>query len=320
MAQIDNMSINSLKKNPKVALVYGGTSKEKEVSNKSARQVNDALLALKYPVKKINADTNLVRNLKQYDPDIAFIAMHGGSGEDGTIQGLLDSLDIRYTGSGVLASALAMDKTMSKRLFLENNIKTPSFLTVREGADQNLTKRIKAEIGYPVIFKPPCQGSTIGMSVVKRESEVKDALALGFNYEKELLVEQFVKGVEITVGVLGNEKPIALPPIEITTETGFYDYKTKYTTGLSSHIFPARISKANEKIAQEAAVKAHKVLGCKGFSRADFMVPKNAEPLMLEVNTIPGLTKLSLFPDAAKAGGISFEELIKKLISLALAG
>jgi len=304
---------------PKVALLYGGSSEESEVSSKSANEVYKALALLNLPAKKIPVDKNLVSKLKVFKPDVAFIAMHGGSGEDGTLQGLLDILQIPYTGSGVLASALAMHKTMAKRLFLANGVATPAFMTVRNGSHEGIIERLKSEVGLPVVVKPPCQGSTIGLSIVRTENELAKALDLAFQFDNELLLEKFTEGVEITVGALGNDKPKALPTLEIATETGFYDYKTKYTAGLSSHIIPARITQKQEAQAKKAAVRAHKVLGCRGFSRADFICPKDgSEPLILEVNTIPGLTKLSLFPDAANAAGIDFNNLIEKLINLAL--
>lgn len=303
---------------PKVALLYGGNSEERKVSFKSAQEVYKALTCLKYPVEKIPADRNLIKQLKKRRFDVAFIAMHGGSGEDGTLQALLEILKTPYTGSGVLASALAMHKTMSKRLFLANGIATPSFLTVRKGSQGDLVQRIKGSMGFPVVVKPPAQGSTIGLSIVRQEKDLAKALKEAFEFDTELLIEQFVEGTEITVGVLGNDKPKALPTLEITTQTGFYDYETKYTKGLSGHIIPARIEEKQRKQAKKAAIAAHKALGCKGFSRADFIVSKGKEPLLLEVNTIPGLTKLSLFPDAARAAGIDFKELVQKLIDLAL--
>lgn len=301
-----------------IALLYGGSSAERDVSIKSASEVCKALNSLKHRVHKVNVDKDLVSNLKRIKPDIAFIAMHGSHGEDGTLQALLDAMKIPYTGSGVLASALAMNKTMAKRLFITNSLASPAFLIVRNGAHDDLANRIRGSIGFPVVVKPPNQGSTIGLSIVKTEKDLPKALKTGFEFDNELLIEQFIKGTEITVGVLGNSKPTALPTLEVVTETGFYDYKTKYTAGLSSHIVPARITEKQRKMAQKAAIKAHQVLGCRGFSRADFIVPRGKEPLILEVNTIPGLTKLSLFPDAAKAAGIEFNDLIIQLIDLAL--
>ena len=303
---------------PKVALLYGGSSKEREVSRRSAQEVHRALTTLKYLATKVAVDNDLASNLKKIKPDVAFIALHGGSGEDGTLQALLDVLEIPYTGSGVLASALAMHKTMAKRLFIANDISTPAFITVRKGAHEDLAARIKSSIGFPVVIKPPSQGSTIGLSIVHKESDLRAALRLGFELEPELLIEKFTEGVEITVAVLGNEQPKALPTLEIETKTGFYDYETKYTAGLSNHIIPARIDTEQKRQAKKAAVGAYKVLGCRGFARADFICPKGKEPLILEVNTIPGLTKLSLFPDAANAAGIGFNELVNKLIELAL--
>lgn len=303
---------------PKVALLYGGTSGEREISAKSAAEVHKALTALNYPVKKVLVDNKLIPKLKRIKPDVAFVALHGGSGEDGTLQAILGILNIPYTGSGVLASALAMNKTLAKRLFIANHIATSPFLTVRKESSTGLGGRIKKSFGFPAVVKPPSQGSTIGLSIVSQEKDLPKALKAGFEWENELLVEKFIEGTEITVGVLGDKKLLALPTLEITTETGFYDYNTKYTDGLSNHIIPARISPQQRRQAKKAAILAHKVLGCAGFSRADFIVPKKGEPLILEVNTIPGLTKLSLFPDAAKAAGIEFNDLVVRLVDMAL--
>ncbi len=301
----------------KIALLYGGNSFEREVSLKSAKEVHKALEANNYRVEKILVDKDLVKKLQKTKADVAFIAMHGGSGEDGTVQSILEALQIPYTGSGVRASALAMNKTLSKRLFIEKGINTAPFLTVRFGAEADLARRIKNMMGFPVVVKAPSQGSTIGLCVVDNEKQLAPALDECFKLEQELLVEKFIKGVEITVGIIGNKKLTILPTLEVTTKTGFYDYKTKYTQGLSGHIIPARISAKQEKQAIEAAIKAHEALGCRGFSRIDFIVPKGKEPLILEANTIPGLTKLSLFPDMAKAAGIEFNDLINQFVQMA---
>lgn len=303
---------------PKVALLYGGNSEEREVSIESAKAVHKVLTTLNYPVEKISVGKDLVNKLKSARPDIAFIAMHGSSGEDGTIQALLDALKIPYTGSGVLASALAMNKTMSKRLFIENGIQTPIFVSARKESQNDIAEDIRSSFGYPAVVKPASQGSTIGLSIVKSAKELSKALKLAFVYDNEILIEQQVKGAEVTVGVLGNSNLVALPTLEIATKTKFYDYKTKYTAGLSNHIIPARIGKKQRETVKKMAVAAHKALGCRGFSRADFICPKGKDPFILEVNTVPGLTNLSLLPDAAKAKGISFKELISKLINLAL--
>ncbi|TET54162.1 MAG: D-alanine--D-alanine ligase [Actinobacteria bacterium] len=303
---------------PKVALLYGGNSEEREVSIRSAKAVHRALTTLNYPVEKISVSKDLISRLKNARPDIAFIAMHGNSGEDGTIQALLDALKIPYTGSGVLASALAMNKTMSKRLFIENGIQTPSFVSARKESQNDIAEDIRSSCGYPAVVKPASQGSTIGLSIVKSAKELSKALKMAFVYDNEILIEQQVKGAEVTVGVLGNSNPVALPTLEIATKTKFYDYRTKYTAGLSNHIIPARIGKKQRELAKKMAVAAHKALGCRGFSRADFICPKGKDPFILEVNTVPGLTNLSLFPDAAKAKGISFKDLVSKLIDLAL--
>ena len=308
-------------KKPTVALLYGGFSTEREISLKSGEQVYKALVKRNYPTIKIDVDTNLVSKLKQFKPDVCFIALHGRYGEDGTIQGLLNILDIPYTGSSVLASALAMDKVMAKKVLSLEGISTAPFISL-SNFDHRMVEEviedIKKKLKMPVVVKPANEGSTIGMSIVKKPEALQEAIGLASKHDKSILIENFIEGTEVTVAILGNKNPIALPTLEIETKTDFYDYETKYSAGLSRHIIPARISEEKQLMVKEMALAAHKALGCRGFSRVDIIVPKKENPVVLEVNTIPGMTKLSLFPDACKAAGIEFEDLIEKIIDLAL--
>lgn len=298
----------------------GGRSAERDISLLTGEQIYQALLQREYDATRVLLDENVAGNLRQLNPDVVFIALHGRYGEDGTIQGLLEILDIPYTGSRVMASALGINKVMSKRIFEAAGITTPKSAVlskadtaIQGGSYGDLVGRI----GLPVVVKPACEGSTIGMSIARETSELSGAIGTAFSYDDEVLIEQFVEGTELTVGILGNE-PKALPTLEIVTKTEFYDYETKYTAGLSEHIIPARIPEDQQLRAQEMALAAHKALGCRGFSRVDIIVDKSGKPHVLEINTIPGMTKLSLFPDAARAAGYEFPDLISYIVEMAL--
>lgn len=305
----------------RIAVLMGGRSAEREISLLTGEQIYQALIQKEYEAIKVDLDENIVQNLLTINPDVVFIALHGKFGEDGTVQGLLEILGLPYTGSGVMASALGINKAMSKKVFKATGIDTPAYLVVsaeeyREGGNR-IHEDVIAAIGTPLVIKPSCEGSTIGMSMVRKASELPEAFEKAFLCGSEVIVEQFVEGIEITVGVLGNN-PIALPALEIVTKTDFYDYETKYTKGLSEHIVPARLPEDQRSRAQEIAVRAHNALGCKGFSRVDIIVDVQGRPHVLEINTIPGMTTLSLFPDAARAAGYDFPDLISHITELAL--
>lgn len=253
-------------------------------------------------------------------PDVVLIALHGRGGEDGTVQGLLELLGLPYTGSGVLASALAMDKAMTKRLLRAADIPVPDDITIRRHARPDadaLHARIVATFGYPVIVKPNAEGSTLGCTIVRAPEQLDAALDAAFQYDATILVEQFIAGVEITAGLLGNEEPEVLPLIEIVAQGGFYDYEAKYKPGGSQHIIPARVSETAARLARDYAVRCHALLGCRGMSRVDMIVDGD-RPWVLEVNTIPGMTPTSLLPEAARAAGIDFPTLLDRLIGYAL--
>jgi len=250
-------------------------------------------------------------------PDVVFIALHGGAGENGTVQGMLELLGIPYTGSGVLASALAMNKIMSKKLFEREGIPTPRWVPLHECHRASAATTVLEEVGLPCVVKPACEGSTIGVTVVREAAELEAALGLAFQYGPEALAEQFIKGTELAGPVLGNDDPQVLPLIEIVPAGGFYDYQAKYTPGATEEIIPARISPAQAARARQLTLAAHQALGCRGMSRVDMMAGPD-EVYVLEVNSIPGLTETSLLPRAAEAAGISFPQLVNKLIELAL--
>lgn len=252
--------------------------------------------------------------------DVAFIALHGRFGEDGTVQGMLELLGIPYTGSGVLASALAMDKIVSKRVMRAAGIKMPESIDLTSRADmkdRDLIAEVR-RLGYPVMVKPNRGGSTIGMSKVESEGKLLAAVEEAFRYDSRVMIEEFVLGTEITVGLLGNSKPKLLPIIEIVPAKGFYDYEAKYTPGATDEIVPARISEKAAAQSKKLALLSHKTLGCRGMSRVDMIVDSNDDITVLEVNTIPGMTPTSLLPTAAKAAGIEFPALLDRLIQLAL--
>ena len=250
--------------------------------------------------------------------DVAFIALHGRYGEDGTVQGMLELLEIPYVGSGVLASALAMDKIMTRKMMKCDGIPVPAGVSFSKNDDRSTAiPIIESETGYPAVVKPNRQGSTIGLSIARSREELISALDLAFKYDENVLIERFVKGIEITVPVLGNDALRVLPIVEIVPDGGFYDYHAKYTDGATEEIVPARISESQYRRAEELALMCHKALGCRGMSRTDMIVAEDGI-YVLETNTIPGMTPTSLLPRSAKAAGIEFPELLDILIDLAL--
>jgi D-alanine-D-alanine ligase len=302
----------------KVAVLMGGRSAEREVSLNTGVQVATALRGRRYDVVAIDTGTpGFIDRLMECAPSVAFICLHGRFGEDGTVQGLLELLDTPYVGSGVLASALAMNKVMSKQFFISEGLATPAYVALRAGMDIDY-QAIVAELGPKSVVKPANEGSSVGMTIVHAPIELRPAVEKAFDYDDLVIVEAFVKGVEVTIGVLGNDDPIALPTLEIVPEHEFYDYESKYVPGMSRHIIPARVSDEVALECQRLAVAAHIALGCAGMSRADTIVTPEGEVLLLEVNTIPGMTTTSLVPDAARAAGIEFPELCDRLVKLAL--
>ena len=251
--------------------------------------------------------------------DVAFLALHGPYGEDGTLQGMLDLIGIPYVGSGTLASALAMDKAMAKKLFAAEGIATPPGVVVERTefrANPEGVARAAAD-RLPAVVKPAGQGSSIGMSLVDDPFAMRAALEASFQYDRQVLVERRISGRELTVGILGNREPTALPVIEIVSKREFFDYQAKYDPALSEEICPALLSAAEAAAAQQLALRAHRALGCRGLSRVD-MIQGEAGLVVLEVNTMPGMTVNSLLPKAARTAGIAFADLLDRLVQLAI--
>lgn len=252
--------------------------------------------------------------------DVAFLALHGPYGEDGTLQGMLDLIGIPYVGSGTLASALAMDKAMAKKIFHAEGIPVPRGVVIHRGdfhRDADRVAEAAAAAALPAVVKPARQGSSIGMSMVKDVAGMRAALEEAFEFDSVALVEERLDGTEITVGIIGNRDLQALPVVEIVSKREFFDYRAKYDPGLSEEIVPARIPDSTARAAQDLALRAHRALGCRNLSRVDMMLVARG-PVVLEVNTMPGMTVNSLLPKAARAAGIPFAELLDRLVQLAL--
>ncbi|MFH2060354.1 MAG: D-alanine--D-alanine ligase [Pseudomonadota bacterium] len=303
----------------KLALLSGGVSSERQISLNSGKQVFNALDKDKYDIMEYDPKTDLEQLVKDAPIiDSALIILHGPFGEDGTVQGLLDLLDIPYQGAGVLGSAMAMNKLVAKRLYIGADIPTPAYLAYSLKDTVN-TDQIVDQLGLPVVVKPACAGSSQGMTLVKEKQDIDAAMAFGFENDDCVIVEQYLKGTELTCGVLGNDDPKALPVIEIIPgkDHEFFDYTAKYVPGETNEICPARIDDAITRQVQTLAVKAHEALFLKGYSRTDLILCNN-ELSVLETNTIPGMTATSLFPQAAQVAGYSFTELLDQLIQLSI--
>ncbi len=304
----------------RVGVLMGGWSPERKISLLSGGNVVEGLRAAGLNTTAFMlgpADKNerrLEKRLKAANFDVVFIALHGGFGEDGSLQALLDRWEIPYTGSGALACGLAMHKGCSKLVFEANRIPTAPWQALHESTTRkDWLKEIK--FGTPLVVKPADTGSAIGVTIIRDRGELAKAITLAFKFSSWAIVEKFIPGVEVTVTVLGEK---ALPVIEIVPKNEFYDFDAKYTPGRSDHLIPARISQEQGRKVKKYAVRAGKAMGCGDYYRVDFIVPKKGEPQILEVNTVPGMTSTSLVPDAAKAAGISFPRLLATLTRMAM--
>jgi D-alanine-D-alanine ligase len=299
----------SLKKK-KIGVMMGGLSREREISLKTGKAILKALIEKGYTVCPIDVGQDIAEILVKEKIEYAFIALHGRFGEDGTIQGMLELMKIPYTGSGVLASALALHKIMAKRIFICEKIPTPSFeVFQRQEISKDPLRNISLPL--PLVVKPAREGSTIGVSIARTGQEIVSALKEAGKYDEEILVEEFMKGKEITVGML---EDIPMPVIEIVPKSGFYDYHSKYTKGETEYVIPARIPREKYLYAQEVSLKAFRALGCSGCARVDLMTDENGDPFVIDVNTMPGMTETSLLPKAASYAGISFEDLVERIL------
>lgn len=302
----------------KVALLAGGTSGEREISISSGEGAKGALEEAGFSVVWIDpARKEDLKRLIEEKYDVAFMCLHGKMGEDGTVQGMLELLGIPYTCSGVLASATAMDKAKSKVFYELGGVPTPPSVTLKHGELFD-PDEIKRSVGIPCVVKPVTEGSALGVEIVEVEERLPGAIDTAFEYDTSVLVERFVAGVEVTVAVIGNDQPQALPIIKIVPKGEFYDFDSKYAPGGSQHICPAPLDDNLSKLVEDYACRAHCALGCRGVSRSDFIIDADGKPWILETNTIPGMTATSLLPDAARAAGMSFPELCTALIEYAL--
>jgi D-alanine-D-alanine ligase len=315
----------------KIAVLLGGNSPEREVSLNSGKNISDALiknghdvtemdpqsstaqlieqfrLQLQYPsAEESKLYTNLLL-LKYLNVDLVFNGLHGGSGENGVIQTLLDQLGIKYTGPGAMACMLAMDKEISKMLLIQNGLPTAKYLAIR---NRNEAKPNLKDFTFPVIVKPADGGSSLGHTVLNETDSIITAVNEAFKFGEKVLVEEFISGKEIAAAVLFGK---ALPLVHIKPKHGIYDYECKYTPGMSSYEVPAQLNPEITLKVQQFAVKMYNLLGCSSYSRIDFLIKENGEIYILEANTLPGMTSTSLVPKAAKASGISFEELIESI-------
>jgi D-alanine-D-alanine ligase len=304
----------------KVAVLKGGRSLERGVSLRSAARVEDALEALGHEVLAIDVGPDLVRRLKEERPDVAFVAMHGVGGEDGTAQELLEILGIPFTGPGVAACARCMDKALSKDALREAGVPTPDWFAFNQTAFRELgaadaLDRLEQGLGFPLVIKPSRGGSSLGVKFAAGSAQVPQALISAFSYDDRVLLERFVEGRELAVSVLGDE---ALPVVEaIPAEGEDYDFEARYEIGRTRFVCPAELSEDERGAVVDAALAAYRALGCSGFARVDVILGEDG-PQVLEANAIPGLTDTSLLPQAAEAAGIGFEALVERILDLAM--
>jgi D-alanine-D-alanine ligase len=296
----------------KIAVLLGGLSSERDVSLRTGEAVLAALRQRGHHAVPIYVDRDLDVALRQEQIDVAFIALHGRWGEDGCVQGLLEMLGIPYTGSDVLASALAMHKVKAKELFRLHNLPTPAYYTLSApGPDEDLAA-IHGDFGFPCVVKPVREGSSVGVSICGDLDELGPAIACARRFDDEVLVERFIAGKEVSVAILGDR---ALGAVEIAPRDGFYDYASKYTRGATDYFVPPRVSPERYRGVLTQALRAHLALGCRGATRVDMMISEAGNEFILEVNTLPGLTPTSLLPKIADAAGISFGELCEMMLS-----
>jgi D-alanine-D-alanine ligase len=305
----------------RVAVLKGGRSLERQVSLRSGARVEDALRRLDHEVVAIDVALDLIRRLRETEPDVAFIAMHGRDGEDGTVQELLEILGIPYTGSGVLACSRATDKVLAKHLMLEAGIPTPEFFAFNETAFRELgaaeaLPAIEERLDFPIVVKPSSQGSALGIKFARSAAELPAALVAAFSYDSRVLLERHVDGRDLAVSILDGEP---LPIVEaVPRDEEFYDFEARYEIGRTDFVCPAQLADGLTGLAQDLAVQTYRLFGCSAFARVDLMLDQAGDLTVLEANPIPGLTETSLLPQAAEAAGISFDELVGRILELAL--
>ncbi len=307
----------------RIGVLMGGRSLERDISLRSGRRVCNALSELGYDVLELDVDESLVPTLKRERPDLVYIALHGKFGEDGTVQELLEILDIPYTGPGVFASTMGFNKALSKEVFIHEGIATPPFFVLSEatfqemGAVQALPAAAE-KLGFPVVVKPAAQGSALGVNFASSIEVLPLAVQSALHYDERVLLEKYVSGTEVAASILGNQELEALPLVETVPRSEFFDFDARYTPGLTEYYCPARLDEQTTAAAVDAALRTHRVLGCLNVSRVDIIIDGEGVPQVLELNISPGMTETSLLPMAAAAAGLDFKELVHRLVNLAL--
>lgn len=315
----------------KIGVLMGGMSSEREVSLRSGSAVFDALKKRGYNAVAVDAASNICEVLKKEKIDIAFLVLHGGWGEDGSIQGLLEVMGIPYTGSDVISSAIAMNKAASKKIFLYHRIPAPSFTVVSrqssllsespeatvvsENSETLNSKLSTINFEMPWVVKPVCEGSSVGVSIVRDKGQIESALKTGFSCGNEIIIEKYIEGKEVHIGILNDR---ALGGVEVKTSLEFYSYEAKYTAGLTEYILPPQIEEAVYMKAKDVALSANRALGCSGATRVDLRIDNDGNSYVLEVNTLPGMTETSLLPKIAKEAGFDFPALVEEILKDAI--
>jgi D-alanine-D-alanine ligase len=307
----------------RVAVLKGGRSLERQVSLRSGARVEDALARLGHDVVAIDAGLDLIARLRAAQPDAAFVALHGGDGEDGTVQELLEIVGVPYTGSGVLACVRSWDKVLTKHLLVEAGVPTPEFFAFNETAFKELGAAvalpdIEERLDFPIVVKPSSQGSALGIKFARTAADVPAALVAAFSYDRKVVLERHVEGRDLAVSILeGPDGPQALPVVEAVPQGGRYDFEARYEIGRTSFVCPAELPDGATERAYELALRVYGLLGLYGFARVDLMLDAGGGLHVLESNVIPGLTETSLLPQAAEAAGIQFDDLIARILELA---
>lgn len=299
----------------KIGVLMGGKSTEREISLRSGKAIYTALKDSGYDVVAIDTGSNICEALQREKIEIAFIALHGGHGENGAVQGMLEVLEIPYTGSGILASALAMDKEASKKIFLYHKIPVPPFEVLSREQGAKSINSLHIGFSMPWVVKPATEGSSIGVNIVRDEGQVRSAVEKAFALSDRAIIEKYIEGREVHIGVLNNK---VLGGVEVRPSLEFYSYEAKYQPGLTEYILPPEIDSTTYERAKETALSAHIALGCRGATRTDLRIDKDGDPHVLEVNTIPGMTETSLLPKVARLAGLDFPALIEEILRGAL--
>lgn len=316
------MAIRPLLTRARIGVLMGGQSSEREVSLRTGAAVHRALCRRGYDAVTIDVGPALSRDLENNKIVIAFLALHGAGGEDGAMQGFLETIGIPYTGSGIQASAIGMNKVSTKTVLAAHGIPVPFGTVIKRGRNPSSARVLRAaKLRWPVVVKPASEGSTIGVTIVKKPSEWNAALALAHKYDEDAVVEAYIPGHEVTVSLLGRQgkDPLVLPAVEIIAPGGFYDFNAKYEKGKTQYLCPAPLSNAVTKEIRSLARRTYESLGCAGAVRVDFRITPRGRPYVLEINTVPGMTETSLLPMAAAQAGIEYDELTERILESAIA-